>query len=65
LQPNYSSLGGDLASTTLSNVYYPASNRGAGRVFENFIISTGERMLSSVIQEFILRRLTPQPKNRD
>ena len=65
LQPNYSSMGGDLASTALSNVYYPASNRGTGRIFENFIISTGERMLSSVIQEFVLRRLTPKAKNRD
>lgn len=65
LQPNYSSLGGDLASSALSNVYYPASNRGTGRIFENFIIGTGERMLSSVIQEFILRKLTPKAKNRD
>ena len=65
LQPNYSSMGGDLASTALSNVYYPASNRGASRVFENFIISTGERMLSSVIQEFVLRKLTRKAKNKD
>ena len=65
LQPNYSSMGGDLASTALSNVYYPASNRGISRVFENFIIGTGERMLSGVIQEFVLRRLTSKAKNRD
>jgi len=65
LQPNYSSLGGDLASTALSNTYYPASNRGARLVFENFFLGTGERMLSSVIQEFVLRRLTPKAKNRD
>lgn len=29
LQPNYSSLGGDLASGAISNLYYPQSNRGA------------------------------------
>src|SRR5258708_2768630 len=34
-QPNYSSLGGDLGSSALSNAYYPASNRGAQLVFEN------------------------------
>jgi len=62
LQPNYSSLGGDLSSAALSNTYYPASNRGADLVFQNFFISTGERMLSSVLQEFVLHRLTP---NRD
>ena len=59
LQPNYSSIGGDLGSSALSNPYYPASNRGAGLVFQNFLITTGERMLSSVVQEFVLHRLTP------
>jgi hypothetical protein len=59
LQPNYSSLGGDLASSALSNAYYPQSNRGAGLVFGNFAIGTVERMASSFAQEFILPRLTP------
>jgi hypothetical protein len=59
LQPNYSSIGGDLGSAALSNIYYPASNRGTGLVFQNFFISTGERMLSSVLQEFVLHRFTP------
>jgi hypothetical protein len=61
-QPNYSGMGGDLASAALSNAYYPASNRGARMVFGNFLLSTGERMLNGVIQEFILRRLTPKHK---
>jgi hypothetical protein len=60
LQFNYSSLGGDLGSAALSNLYYPASNRGAGLVFQNFLLSTGERMLSSVVQEFVLHRFTPK-----
>jgi len=34
LQPNYSIIGGDLASAALSNVYYAASNRGAGQVLD-------------------------------
>jgi hypothetical protein len=59
LQPNYSSIGGDLGSAALSNTYYPESNRGAGLVFQNFLITTGERMLSTVLQEFVLHRLTP------
>jgi hypothetical protein len=58
MQPNYSSIGGDLASAALSDPYYPPSNRGAGLVFQNFLISTGERMLSSLAQEFILHRLS-------
>lgn len=63
-QPNYSSIGGDLATASLANAYYPASNRGVGMVFGNFLISTGERALSSLAQEFILGRLTSRAKNK-
>jgi hypothetical protein len=62
LQPNYSSIGGDLGSSALSNLYYPASDRGAGLVFQNFFISTGERMLSGLVQEFVLGRVTLKQK---
>jgi hypothetical protein len=64
-QPNFSSLGGDLASSALSNTYYPQSNRGAGLVFGNFAVGTVERMVSGLAQEFILRKLTPAAKNAD
>lgn len=57
-QPNYSSLGGDLASSALSNLYYPQSNRGAGLVFGNFAIGTAERVGASLAQEFIVGRFT-------
>jgi hypothetical protein len=63
-QVNFSSLGGNLASSALSNTYYPNSNRGPGLVFGNFAIGTAERMLSGVIQEFVLRRLTPSANKR-
>ncbi len=57
MQPNYSSLGGDLASAAISNTYYPASNRGASLVFTNFAISTAERVATSLAQEFVIRPL--------
>jgi Carboxypeptidase regulatory-like domain len=57
-QPNYSSLGGDLGSSALSNLYYPSSNRGAGLVFGNFAIATAERVGASVAQEFLVARFT-------
>ena len=60
LQPNYSSLGGDLASSALANTYYPQSNRGVGLVFGTFAIGTAERMLSGIAQEFVLPRFTPK-----
>lgn len=62
LQPNYSSVGGDLVSSSLSNLYYPRSNRGAGLVFDNLLISTAERTASSLVQEFVLRKLTRSSK---
>jgi len=65
LQPNYSSLGGDLGSAALSNLYYPSSNRGAGLVFSNFVLTTGERMLSGVLQEFVIGKITTRQKARN
>jgi len=57
-QPNYSTMGGDLASAAISNAYYPASNRGVGLVFGNFLIGTGQRAAANLAQEFILGRVT-------
>jgi hypothetical protein len=57
-QPNYSSLGGDLAASALGNLYYPRSNRGAGLVFGNFAIGTAERIGASLAQEFLLGKFT-------
>jgi hypothetical protein len=61
-QPNYSTVGGDLASAALSNAYYPPSNRGPGLFLTNFFIDTGQRAAANLAQEFVLRRLTPKAK---
>jgi hypothetical protein len=63
-QPNYSSMGGDLASGAISNFYYPQSNRGAGLVFQGFLVTTGVRMVNGIVQEFVLRKLTPSAKKQ-
>jgi hypothetical protein len=57
-QPNCSSLGGDLASSALANLYFPRSNRGVGLVFGNFAIGTAERIGASLAQEFLLGKFT-------
>ncbi len=57
-QPNYSSMGGDLGSSALAYTWYPKSDRGMGMVFTNFAINTGERVVASLAQEFLLRRFT-------
>jgi hypothetical protein len=54
-QPN---LGGDLAWSALSNLYFPRSNRGAGLVFGNFAIGTAERIGANLAQEFIIGKFT-------
>jgi len=64
-QINISSMGGDLISSSISNAYYPSSNRGAGLVFEGFAVSTGSRVVSTVVQEFVIKKLTPAAKNRN
>jgi hypothetical protein len=56
--PNYSSLGGDLASAGLANLYIPRVDRGAGLVLGNFAIGTAERIGSNLAQEFILSKFT-------
>jgi hypothetical protein len=64
-QPNYSTIGGDLAAAAISTAYYPASDRNASRVFTTALINTGERALSNLIQEFVLRKFTPKPKDQN
>lgn len=59
LQPNFSSVGGDLAAGALSQLYYPDTNRGVGLVFQSTFITAAGRMANGVIQEFVLRKLTP------
>jgi hypothetical protein len=64
-QPNYSTIGGDLISASVSNAYYPVTNRGAGLVFENTAINTAQRMAASLAQEFILRRFTSKARKQN
>jgi hypothetical protein len=63
-QPNYSGLGGYVASGAISNAYYPAANRGPGQVASTTFIDIAADMANGFIQEFVLRKLTPSAKNR-
>ena len=62
LQPNYSTVGGDLISAGISDVYYPQSNRGMNFVLQNLLIDTAERTASSLLQEFVIRKFTPSAR---
>lgn len=63
-QFNYSSVGGDLASGALSNLYYPPSNRGPGIVFYNALLSAGGRVADDLAQEFVFRHWTPSARKK-
>lgn len=64
-QPNYSSIGGDLISASISTTYYPKDDRSASLVFENLLVDTAERAASTLIQEFLLRKWTPSAKGKN
>jgi hypothetical protein len=60
-QVNYSGIFGAIAASGISNAYYPAVNRsGAGLTFEGAAIGTGFAAVANLIQEFLIRKLTPR-----
>lgn len=62
-QANYSALLGGLAAGGISNLYYPATDRGAELTFENAVIGIGTSAAANILQEFVIRRLTPHAPN--
>jgi hypothetical protein len=64
-QANYSGIIGSLAAGGISNLYYPAQDRnGAVLTFENALIGIGESAAANILQEFVVRRLTPGASSR-
>ena len=65
-QPNYSNILGSLAAGGISNLYYPAQDRdGADLTFENAAIGIGSNAITNLLQEFVIRKLTPKLPNQD
>ncbi|MGA9390920.1 MAG: carboxypeptidase-like regulatory domain-containing protein [Candidatus Sulfotelmatobacter sp.] len=62
-QPNYSTWGGDLISSSISLAYYPSSDRNARHVFGNFGIGMGLHVAGGLAQEFILSKFTSRGKH--
>jgi hypothetical protein len=57
-QFNYSGIGGNLIAGSLTNLYYPPSNRGPGLVFSSTLINAGGRLANALVQEFVLHKYT-------
>jgi hypothetical protein len=65
-QLNYSGIIGGLAAGGISNLYYPAKDReGAGLTFQNALIGIGATAAANILQEFVIRKLTPNAQAHD
>jgi carboxypeptidase family protein len=65
-QANYSSILGNLAAGGISNLYYPPKDRDGVRLtLEDGAIGIGATAGANLIQEFLIRKLTPHVPNRD
>jgi hypothetical protein len=62
-QPNYSTWGGSLISSSISLAYYPSSDRNAQHVFRSFGIGMGLHVGGGLVQEFILGKFTSRGKH--
>ena len=62
-QPNYSTWGGSLISSSISLSYYPSADRNAQHVFKNFGIGMGFHVAGGLVQEFILDKFTSRGKH--
>lgn len=61
-QPAYASILGDIAAGALTNLYYPKEDHaGVALTFENGLLNVGSDAIGNLVQEFLLRKLTPHP----
>jgi hypothetical protein len=57
-EPNYSGILGHFSAAAISNLYYPASDRGSSLVVWNGLSGIGGNAISNLVREFILKRFT-------
>ncbi len=57
-QPAYSRILGAMAAGAVSNLYRPSADRGAGLVFRNVGVGIAGHMATSLVREFILRKVS-------
>ena len=67
-KPNYSHVLGTFSAAAISNLYYPASDRGASLVLINGLAGTGMSAFRNLLREFVFKRVTshvPKEAKRD
>lgn len=58
-QPNYSAILGGFAAGGISTLYYPSEHNEGELVVENTLIGIGATAATNILQEFVIRKLTP------
>jgi hypothetical protein len=62
-EPAYANVLGSFGAGAVSNLYYPAGNRGTRLTVENGLSSLAFDGFSNVMQEFLLRHMTPKMRD--
>jgi hypothetical protein len=62
-QPNYSYVLGGFASASVSNLYYPAADRGGGLVVTNGLLNLAGGAGSSLMEEFVFAKIASRGKH--
>ncbi len=57
-KPNYSHVLGIFSAAGISNLYYPASDRGVSLVLFNGLAGMGASAVSNLLREFVFKRVT-------
>jgi hypothetical protein len=63
-QPNYSFVLGGFAAASVSNLYYPAADRGGSLVVTNGLLNLASGAASALMEEFVFQRITSRGKHR-
>jgi hypothetical protein len=62
-KPNYSRVLGTFSAAAISNLYYPASDRGASLVLWSGLAGIGADAVANLIREFVLKQITSHVPN--
>lgn len=57
-EPNYSRILGSLTAGAISNLYYPAGDRGVTLTLANGLVDIADNAGENLVREFVLKRLT-------
>ena len=63
-EPNYSFILGSFSAGGISNLYYPAADRGAKLTLVNGLVDIGEHAGSNLVREFILKRFSSRAHDK-